>query len=317
MSADQRSTAMAGGSAGQQAREQELVNRVLASFAHAGDARLRDVMQALTRHLHAFLREVRLTEEEWRHAITFLTEAGHITDDRRQEFILLSDVLGASMQMITINNEAYANATEATVVGPFFVEGSPADPARRGYRGRRGRRAVLGGGHGRSTPTASRFPGRGSRYGRPTRTASTTSSTPATGPRHAPTCSPTTRADTGSGGSPRPRTPSRTTGRGQAPRGRRPLPHARFAPALHGKRGRKAHPGDAHLRTRRRTADPRRGVRRQGLPGEGLRAAARGHAHARRPRSRGPYLVAGPLRHRPRTGRSVTRPPGLGPGCIT
>jgi hydroxyquinol 1,2-dioxygenase len=85
-------------------------------------------MQALTRHLHAFLREVRLTEDEWRHAITFLTEAGHITDDKRQEFILLSDVLGASMQMITINNEAYANATEATVVGPFFVEGSPRIP---------------------------------------------------------------------------------------------------------------------------------------------------------------------------------------------
>ncbi len=128
MSTDQRSTAMAGVSAGQQAREQELVNRVLASFAHAGDARLRDVMQALTRHLHAFLREVRLTEDEWRHAITFLTEAGDITDDKRQEFILLSDVLGASMQMITINNEAYANATEATVVGPFFVEGSPRIP---------------------------------------------------------------------------------------------------------------------------------------------------------------------------------------------
>jgi hypothetical protein len=63
-----------------------------------------------------------------RHAIAFLAEAGHITDDNRQEFVLLSDVLGASMQMITINNEAYANATEATVVGPFFVEGSPRIP---------------------------------------------------------------------------------------------------------------------------------------------------------------------------------------------
>ncbi|HWN61168.1 MAG TPA: dioxygenase [Streptosporangiaceae bacterium] len=128
MSTDQRSTAVAGVQAEQQAREQEVVNRVLASFAHGGDARLRDVMQALTRHLHAFLREVRLTEDEWRHAITFLTEAGDITDGKRQEFILLSDVLGASMQVITINNEAYANATEATVVGPFFVEGSPRIP---------------------------------------------------------------------------------------------------------------------------------------------------------------------------------------------
>ena len=55
-------------------------------------------MQSLTRHLHAFIREVRLTEAEWNTAIEFLTNAGHITDDKRQEFILLSDVLGASMQ---------------------------------------------------------------------------------------------------------------------------------------------------------------------------------------------------------------------------
>jgi hydroxyquinol 1,2-dioxygenase len=82
-------------------------------------------VEALTRHVHAFLRETRLTEAEWKRAIDFLTAAGDITDDRRQEFILLSDVLGASMQTITINNQAYADATEATVFGPFFVEGSP------------------------------------------------------------------------------------------------------------------------------------------------------------------------------------------------
>jgi protocatechuate 3,4-dioxygenase beta subunit len=69
--------------------------------------------------------EVRLTEEEWRAGIEFLTEVGHITDDVRQEFVLLSDTLGASMQTITINNEAYANATEATVFGPFFVDDAP------------------------------------------------------------------------------------------------------------------------------------------------------------------------------------------------
>jgi hydroxyquinol 1,2-dioxygenase len=86
------------------------------------------VMQALTRHLHAFVREVRLTEAEWNAAIRFLTDTGHITDDRRQEFILLSDVLGLSMQTIAINNEANANATEATVFGPFFVDGSPEIP---------------------------------------------------------------------------------------------------------------------------------------------------------------------------------------------
>jgi hydroxyquinol 1,2-dioxygenase len=98
---------------------------VLAAFAETGDPRLKLVLESLVRHLHGFLRETRLTEEEWRHGIDFLTAAGHITDDKRQEFVLLSDVLGVSMQTIAINNEAYADATEATVLGPFFVEGAP------------------------------------------------------------------------------------------------------------------------------------------------------------------------------------------------
>jgi hydroxyquinol 1,2-dioxygenase len=109
----------------QQAREEALVRAVMDSFAETPDPRLRLVLESLTKHLHAFLRETRLTEEEWRAGIDFLTAAGHITDDRRQEFVLLSDVLGASMQTIAINNEASANATEATVLGPFFVEGAP------------------------------------------------------------------------------------------------------------------------------------------------------------------------------------------------
>src|SRR3954467_11319242 len=111
--------------AGQEAREAELVERGAAAFAPTPDPRTRELVVALTRHLHAFLRETRLTEAEWWQAIGFLTDVGPITDDRRQEFVLLSDVLGASMQTITINNQAYANATEATVFGPFFVEGSP------------------------------------------------------------------------------------------------------------------------------------------------------------------------------------------------
>ncbi|OBC00410.1 hydroxyquinol 1,2-dioxygenase [Mycobacterium sp. 852013-50091_SCH5140682] len=109
----------------QQLREQDLVDQVVASFAATPDPRLRELMGAVVRHLHAFLREVRLTEAEWTAAIEFLTAVGHITDDRRQEFILLSDTLGASMQTIAMNNEAYANATEATVFGPFFVDDSP------------------------------------------------------------------------------------------------------------------------------------------------------------------------------------------------
>ncbi|GGG61476.1 6-chlorohydroxyquinol-1,2-dioxygenase [Kocuria dechangensis] len=109
-------------------REQELTERVVASFENTPDERLKKVMQSLTKHLHAFVREVRLTEEEWTTAIEFLTAVGHITDDRRQEFILLSDVLGASMQTILVNNPADGNATEATVFGPFFLEDAPEIP---------------------------------------------------------------------------------------------------------------------------------------------------------------------------------------------
>jgi hydroxyquinol 1,2-dioxygenase len=125
MSASEQDVELGGVAGGQRAREEELTELVTASFRTTGDPRLRLLMEALVRHLHAFLREVRLTEEEWQAAIAFLTETGHRTDDRRQEFVLLSDVLGASMQTIAINNEAYRNATEATVFGPFFVAGSP------------------------------------------------------------------------------------------------------------------------------------------------------------------------------------------------
>lgn len=109
----------------QQDREAAVTEQVLRSFADCADPRLRHVMEALVRHLHAFVREVRLTEAEWDAGIDFLTRTGHITDDRRQEFILLSDVLGVSMQTVAVNNEAYGAATEATVFGPFFVRDSP------------------------------------------------------------------------------------------------------------------------------------------------------------------------------------------------
>jgi len=105
--------------------EENLTNRVVDSFNDTEDPRLKELLQGLVKHLHAYIREVRLTEEEWNTAIEFLTAVGHITDERRQEFILLSDVLGISMQTINVNNEAYKNATEATVFGPFFVEDAP------------------------------------------------------------------------------------------------------------------------------------------------------------------------------------------------
>lgn len=115
----------AGIPAEQREREADVLRQVLRSFDDCTDPRLRQVLQSLTRHLHAFVQDVRLTEEEWSAGIDFLTRAGHITDERRQEFILLSDVLGVSMQTVAVNNEAYGDATEATVFGPFFTEHSP------------------------------------------------------------------------------------------------------------------------------------------------------------------------------------------------
>ncbi|NMO02434.1 hydroxyquinol 1,2-dioxygenase [Gordonia sp. TBRC 11910] len=105
--------------------EELLTDKVVKSFADSPHERLGVVMGSLVRHLHAFIREVRLTESEWEAAIEFLTEVGHITDDRRQEFILLSDILGASMQTINVNYETTGNSTEATVFGPFFVDDAP------------------------------------------------------------------------------------------------------------------------------------------------------------------------------------------------
>ncbi|MFE6925411.1 intradiol ring-cleavage dioxygenase [Nocardia sp. NPDC057663] len=109
-------------------REHAVTAEVLASFDKTPDPRLRDVMGSLVRHLHAFARDIRLTPPEWEAAIEFLTRAGHITDDRRQEFILLSDVLGLSMLTVAINEAAAPGATESTVFGPFFVDDAPEIP---------------------------------------------------------------------------------------------------------------------------------------------------------------------------------------------
>src|SRR5215469_5897427 len=102
-----------------------LTNEVLASFDGATTARFHAVMQSLVGHLHAFAREVNLTEDEWAAGIEFLTRTGQTCTDTRQEFILLSDTLGLSMQVIGINHPAKAGATESTVVGPFFVPNAP------------------------------------------------------------------------------------------------------------------------------------------------------------------------------------------------
>jgi hydroxyquinol 1,2-dioxygenase len=105
--------------------DEDLTQAVLATFDHSRSERFQRIMQSLVRHLHAFVKDVELTEDEWFAAIDFLTRTGHITDDKRQEFVLLSDVLGVSMQVIGINNKKPVGATASTVFGPFFFEGSP------------------------------------------------------------------------------------------------------------------------------------------------------------------------------------------------
>jgi hydroxyquinol 1,2-dioxygenase len=105
--------------------DERLTEAVLTSFDGSRSPRLKEVMQSLTRHLHAFVSEVELTEEEWFLAIDFLARTGHMSDYRRQEFILLSDTLGVSMLVVGLNNRKPPGATQATVFGPFFVEGAP------------------------------------------------------------------------------------------------------------------------------------------------------------------------------------------------
>jgi hydroxyquinol 1,2-dioxygenase len=106
--------------------DDDLTRAVVASFEGAKSERFKQVAESLVKHLHAFASEVQLTEEEWFKGIDFLTRVGHITDDKRQEFILLSDVLGLSMLVVGINHRHPAGATESTVFGPFFVKDSPA-----------------------------------------------------------------------------------------------------------------------------------------------------------------------------------------------
>ena len=104
---------------------EDLTDAVVASFDGSPDERTKTVLGALVRHLHAFAREVDLTEQEWFTGIDFLTRTGHKSTGTRQEFVLLSDVLGLSMLTVGLGNKKPAGATESTVFGPFFVEGSP------------------------------------------------------------------------------------------------------------------------------------------------------------------------------------------------
>ena len=92
------------------------------------DPRLREVVTSLVKHLHGFVKEVEPTNAEWMQGIQFLTKTGHMCTDWRQEFILLSDVLGVSMLVETINNRKPSGATETTVLGPFYISDAPRYP---------------------------------------------------------------------------------------------------------------------------------------------------------------------------------------------
>ena len=105
--------------------EANITPAVLDRVSHASSPRIREISEALVRHLHAFVREIEPTQEEWAAAIEFLTRTGQMCSDTRQEFILLSDTLGVSMLVDAINHRFPGNATETTVLGPFYVEDAP------------------------------------------------------------------------------------------------------------------------------------------------------------------------------------------------
>jgi catechol 1,2-dioxygenase len=99
----------------------ELTHDVIARMADAKSARLREIMEIVTRHLHAIVREANITQGEWSQAIDFLTRAGKMCSDNRQEFILLSDILGVSMLVDAVDNVAGTGISDSTVLGPFYA----------------------------------------------------------------------------------------------------------------------------------------------------------------------------------------------------
>jgi hydroxyquinol 1,2-dioxygenase len=105
--------------------DNSITDAVIGRLSDCQDARFKRVMTSLVTHLHDFIREVKLTEPEWITAIEFLTAVGKTCTDKRQEFILLSDTLGVSVLVITLNHPAAQDSVESTVQGPFYWEGAP------------------------------------------------------------------------------------------------------------------------------------------------------------------------------------------------
>jgi hydroxyquinol 1,2-dioxygenase len=108
--------------------EANLTEAVIAAMANAKDARTKEILTSLVRHLHAFIREVNLTEAEWLAGIQFLTETGYMCDDKRQEYILLSDTLGATTMKDFVNNRKPQGMTEHTILGSFHRADAPELP---------------------------------------------------------------------------------------------------------------------------------------------------------------------------------------------
>lgn len=108
--------------------EENSADVVVGQIANTTEPRLAEVIEAITRHLHAAVKEIEPTQEEWLAAIMFLTKTGHMSDDWRQEFILLSDIFGVSMLVDAINNRKPSGASESTVLGPFHVPDVPELP---------------------------------------------------------------------------------------------------------------------------------------------------------------------------------------------
>jgi len=105
--------------------EENSVDVVTGRNRTAADERLKEIMEVVTRKLHEAVKEIEPTQQEWFEAIQFLTRTGHTCNEWRQEFILLSDVLGVSMLVDAINNRKPSGASESTVLGPFHVDGAP------------------------------------------------------------------------------------------------------------------------------------------------------------------------------------------------
>lgn len=102
-----------------------LTKAVLATIADDADPRFREIMTSLIKHMHGFVKEVDLSQDEWRAAIEFLYQTGEKTTRKRNEFILLSDTLGVTSLIDLLSGQATEGATESSVLGPFYVEGAP------------------------------------------------------------------------------------------------------------------------------------------------------------------------------------------------